>query len=205
MMKAPTELELNRLTHMYDANYARQYYLRTRKLKGRNKGSGESENARQQRSALKKADPNWRDPRTGKSMDQIMKEARAKARTRITEQVGHLEDRLKKIEAKIKEKEREAASEDRKGKAKKERARKEAEKPKTAAEKAEAARENEKYRDKHKQELKSKSKKDKSSTPDKPSEDKKSSGGGVAIAELKTLATKVKGKIAVAKQKLAAL
>lgn len=144
-----------------------------------------------------------KDPRTGKSMDQIHKDARAKQRTELKGQIDRLTDRLNKLEALIRKKESEEASEDRKSKAKSERAAKERDKPKSAAEKAEAARENKKYRDKNQQKLKSK---DSSSGggDSKTSSDSKSSGEK-SVSELRSLATKVKGQVAVAKAKLAAL
>ena len=253
-MKTPTEFDLQRLMHAYDPAYAREYYLRTRKLKGRDKAVPEPSAPSRRRASTPDAKPatttvkpanngfvvvnketgkrqvmglqsdgsflnedgsitsakdykkvkNWRDPRTGKSMEQIHKEARAKQRKELGERIGRLEQALKKLEDKIAKKIREEKAEDREGKAKKERARKEAEKPKTAAEKAEAARENEKYRKKNQQKLKNKSNDDKDST-DKSSTDSGGSGGGSSVSELKSLATKVKGKIQVAKQKLAAL
>jgi len=187
-VRPPTEFELNQLQHAapgYDPAKAHEYYLRTRKLKGRQRGSSD-------------------DPRTGKTRVQIARDARARQRQELSQRIANLEDKLQKLEKLIAKRERDEASEDRKSKARKERAAKERDKPKSAAEKAEAARENKKYRDKHKQELKSKAKKDSG----------KLSGGGSSKGasekkrstdELKSLATKVRGQLAVAKQKLAAL
>jgi hypothetical protein len=205
-MKTPTEFELKQLAHFYDPVKAHDYYIKNRDLKGRKKGTHTYEDG----STVSAAENERRkitartgiDPRTGKTRQQIAREARVKLRKKITEQVGRLEDKLKKIEDKIRELEHKESSEDRKGKAKKERSRKEAEKPKTAAEKAKDARESSKYRDKHKQELKSKAKKDGKSGGGK--KDGKSSGK-VTLEDYKVLATKVKGQIAVAKRKLAAL
>jgi FKBP-type peptidyl-prolyl cis-trans isomerase len=134
-------------------------------------------------------------------MGQIHKEARARQRKELTEQIDRLQARLGKIEALIHKRETEEASEDRKGEAKKERAAKEREKPKSAAEKAEAARENKKYREKHQQEQKSKDSKSGGGSSDK----KKSGLRKRSTDDLKAMRTKVKGQIAVAKQKLAAL
>lgn len=196
-MKPPTELELKHLMGAYDPIKAHEYYVRTRKLKGRKPGQSTSPNTESGRG-------NLQDPRTGKTRGEITKNARAKQKQELQERIGRLSKMLGQLEAKIKEREHAAAREDRKGKAKKERAAKDRDKPKTAAEKAKDAREAEKYRDKHKQELKSKAKKS----------DSKSGGGSKAkgksetqkgIDDLKRIATKVKGQIAVAKQKLAAL
>jgi hypothetical protein len=210
MMKTPTRYQLEySLSHIYDPVKAREYYLRTRELKGRKKakpkmhtyedGSQVTVAENRRRSITAKTGI---DPRTGKTREQIAREARAKARKRLSEQVGRLEDRLKKIEDRIREMERKEDSEDRKSKAKKERSAKERDKPKTAAEKAEDAREAKKYRDKNQQKLKSDRKKDSKSGG---GSSKKGSGQKATVGDLKTLATKVKGQIAVAKQKLAAL
>jgi chromosome segregation ATPase len=208
-MRTPTEYELNQLMHLYDPVKAHEYYLKNRELTGRKKakpkmhtyedGSSVTVAENRRRSITAKTGI---DPRTGKTREQIAKEARAKLRKALSEQIDRLDERLKKLEAKIREMEQKDASENRKGKAKKERAAKEKDKPKSAAEKAKDARENEKYRDKHKQELKSKAKKasNKSGGGKKDSSKKKAT-----VGDYKALATKVKGQIAVAKQKLAAL
>ena len=188
-MKAPTEYELEQLMHgVYDPVKARAYYLRTRKLKGRKKGSS-----------------NNQDPRL-RSRAQKKKDARVKQRKQLADAIQNLERNLRKLEAKIQKMERAEKSENRKGKAKKERAAKEKDKPKSAAEKAQAARENEKYRKKNQGVLKTKAKKTNA----------KKSGGGSSkgktnaskkrsVSELKSLATRVRGQIAIAKTKLAAL
>lgn len=193
-MRTPTDLERESLTHVYDPQKAHEYYLKNRELKGRKPGQGDMSGGLRTGASS--------DPRTGKTRDQIAKAARTKQRKEMAAQIKGLEERLNKLEALIKKREQEESSTDRKSKAKKERAAKEKDKPKTAAEKAEAARENEKYRDKHKQELKNKSKKDGSGggKKGKDSKTKKHS-----VSELKSLVTKVKGQLAVAKQKLAAL
>jgi len=108
---------------------------------------------------------------------------RAQQKKELQGQIQSLSKKLPKLDALIREKERRAASENLKSKARKERAAKR-EKPKTAAKKAEAARE-----------LKHKAKQDTSV----------SGGDKQGIHELKALATRVRGQIAVAKQKLAAL
>jgi len=178
-MLTPTEFELQ---HVYDPVAAREYYLRTRKLKGRQPGAGD-------------------DPRTGLTRGQIASNAKTRQRKELAARIQSLSKKLDRLEAKIREMESKAKSEDRKGEAKKERAAKEADKPKTAAEKAEAARESEKYRDKNKQKLKNQAKQ--ASSKSGGGSSKKS--GTKTVTDFKALATKVKGQIAVAKQKLAAL
>lgn len=191
-MKAPTEFQLQHMP-VYDPVKAHTYYEEHKKLKGRKKGLTKAANAvARARSA---------DPRTGKTKQQIAKDARTKQRKELAVQIQGMEQRLNKLEALIQKRQREEASEDRKGKAKKERAKKDADKPKSAAEKAKSARENKKYRDKNQQKLNSAAKKS-GGKADASSEKPKSKH---SVSDLKALATKVKGQIAVAKQKLAAL
>jgi len=164
--------------HMYDPEYARQYYLRTRKLKGRKKGAGKTSASTglarndRTRSALKTKKPSA---------------VRARQRQALAARIKTLETKLHKLEAKIRKREQD----DRESK-------KESEKPATAAEKREKAKDSKKYRDKHKQELANKA--EKKSDGKKGSKESKTS-----TEDLKKLATKVKGQIAVAKQRLAAL
>jgi hypothetical protein len=197
-MQTPTEFELQHiLGTLYDPVKAHEYYERHKKLKGRKAGQADASAKR----AVARARAGS-DPRSGKSKEQIHKNARAKQRMELTVQIQGMERRLNKLEALIKKRSHEEASEDRKGKAKKERAAKEADKPKTAAEKAEAARDSKKNRDKHQQREKSRDKKDDKKSDKK--DDKKKSGKHT-VAELKVKVAEVKGKIQAAKQKLAAL
>jgi hypothetical protein len=198
-MRAPTEFELQHLlgdfARAYDPVKAHEYYERTKKLKGRRRGSSQPTSNGQR--------PSGQDPRTGLTREKIAQNAKAKQRKELAARIQSLEGKLRKLEAKIREMEHEEASEDRRGKAKQERAAKEREKPKTAAEKAEAARESEKYREKHQQELKTKAKE--ASDKSGGGSSKKSGSKTETVSQLRSLATKVKGQIAVAKQKLAAL
>lgn len=186
-MLTPTEHEMSQLAHLYDPSKAHDYYLRTRKLKGRRAGLGKQavgfERANAQRSEA----------------------AKPKQRKELAQRIQNLEKKLKQLEALIRKKEHEEASENRKSKAKKERAAKEATKPKTAAEKAEAARDAKKFRDKNQQKLDTKAKNANNKSGGGSSPDNKSESKTASVSELKALATKVKGRIAVAKQKLAAL
>lgn len=195
-MRTPTDLERESLAHVYDPQKAHEYYLKMRELKGRKPGHSDDMSGGLRKGASS-------DPRTGMTRDLIAKNAKAKQRKELTEQIQGLQERLNKLEALIKKRTQEEASENRKSKAKKERAAKEKDKPKSAAEKADAARENEKYRDKHKQKLKGKDKKDGSGGGDKKGKDSKTKKH--SVSELKSMVTKAKGQIAVAKQKLAAL
>lgn len=209
-MKTPNEYELQHmLQHMqaYDPTKAHQYYEKHKKLKGRKRGRGDDSGgiltvaANRALSGLEKG-PRGPDPRKGKSKVEIHKNARARQRKELADQIQGMQGRLTKLEGLLKKREHEEASEDRKGKAKKERAAKEVDKPKTAAEKAEAARESRKNRDKHQQREKSRDKTDDKS--DQKKDDKKKSGKHTA-SEIKVKIKEVKGKIQAAKQKLAAL
>lgn len=208
-MHTPTEFELEQLLgHAlnYDPVKAHEYYLRTRKLKGRKPGSSD-QLVGDRAPTIKKTSskkPSGKDPRTGKSRQEIELNARAKARKELKERIDRLSEKLHVLESVIRKKEHEEDSENRKSKAKSERAAKERDKPKSAAEKAEAARDSKKYRDKNQQKLESKSEKSESGGG--------GSGATVAkatrpqqISDLKALHTKVKGQIAVAKQKLSSL
>lgn len=110
----------------------------------------------------------------------------ASQRHELATRITSLSKKLIKLEAKIREMETTAPSENRKVKAKKERSAKEKDNPKTAVEKAKA-----------RKELTHNAKEASNQSGD----DKKAA----SISELKALATKVKGQIAIAKQKLAAL
>lgn len=190
-MRTPTEYDIQQLLHAaigYDPAKAHEYYLRTRKLKGRRTGAGE------QPAGFAKANAKRHDS------------AKAKQKQELAARIQSLSKKLSQLEAKIREMEHKAASEDRKGKAKKERAAKEKDKPKTVAEKRKAARESAKFRDKHKQQLKTKAKEASSKAGGGGSSGKKKAGSKKhSLSDLKALATKVRGQIAVAKQKLAAL
>jgi hypothetical protein len=188
-MLTPTETDLQHLMAGYDPVKAHEYYELHKKLKGRQPGSGE------QPAGFAKANA------------QRHEGAKAKQKRELAARIKSLSAKLSALEAKIREMEHKEASENRKSKAKKERSAKEKDKPKTAAEKAKAARDAEKYRDKHKQEIKTKAKEaSNTSGGGSSSKDKKKSGSkSASLSDLKALATKVRGQIAVAKQKLAAL
>lgn len=204
-MRTPMEYEVKELFHYaigYDPVAAKKYYEEHKHLKGRRKAAPR----------IMEDDPRWNpktmgnhrgslDPRTGKTREQIAKDARTHQRKELSARIQSLSKKLGKLEALIKEKEAEERKTSSKSKAKKERAAKEKDKPKTAAEKAKAARDSEKYRKEHQQELKSKDKQSDSGSGSK----KKASGSKSSVSELRSLATKVRGQIAVAKQKLAAL
>jgi hypothetical protein len=198
-MKTPTETQLEAtLQHLYDPQQAHEYYMRTRELKGRRPGNGVTKptGGTRTRSVA---------PRTGRTREQIAKSAKAQQRKELKAQIDATQERLNKLEALIKKRITEEKADNRKGKAKKERAAKDAQKPATAAEKAKQAREAAKYRDKHKQQLKTKAKAKDAKTSGGSSAKKGSVNKKHSVDELQTLAKKVRGQLALAKQKLAAL
>lgn len=198
-MKTPTEFQLDRLMHAYDPSKAHDYYEKHKKLKGRQSAAAQISLIPTKPVVASK------DPRAGKTKAEISKQARATQRKKLSASIQGLEQRLHKLEAMITKRLHEEASEDRKGKAKKERSAKESAKPATAAEKAKQARENKKYQDKNQQKIKSQAKKNSDSSSGDSSSSKTASTSKHSASELQSLATKVKGQISVAKQKLAAL
>lgn len=184
-MKTPTEYDIERLMHFaaYDPAKAHQYYEKHKRLKGRKRGTAQ-ENRKSRHVSH-----------------------RNQQKKKLAEAIQSLETKLHKLEATIRQKEHAEASENRKAKAKKERAAKENTKPKSAAEKAKAARANEKFRKKNQGVLKSKAKRNAAKSGGGSSTGKTGSASSSkhAVTELKSLATRVKGQIAIAKVKLAAL
>lgn len=208
-MKTPNDFQL---THMYQRIYdpikAHEYYMRTRHLKGRRKGqtpppANPKQGAKPQ--ALKPKLPQAQ--RTKGILS-----PREQQKIELKRHINVLENKLNQLEVLIQRKEavlkrdqllaKQRANQNQTGKAKG---------PKTAAQKAKAARQTKLYQQAHKQQLKSKAQAKKAagggtggsktkSAGNQPKPDSKKS-----IAELKALATKVRGLIAVAKTKLAAL
>jgi hypothetical protein len=121
----------------YDPRKAHEYYLRTRKLKGRKSGTAVADF----RSGDGKSSytVKLRDGKTAKLNEQQLAEQRLYAEARVQS----IQKKLVELNKALKEKMAEA----RKAEA-------EANKPKTAAEKAKAARDAKKYRDKNQQKLK---------------------------------------------------
>jgi len=186
-MLTPTEFELQHLITGYDPAQAHAYYELHKQLKGR-RPAAETPPAEAAKST----------------------EIRKKTATRNDAliRVQSLELKLQKLDTLIQQKLHKEASENRKSKAKAERAAKEKDKPASAAEKAEAARESKTFRAKHQQELKTKSSNGSSggdSTGDSTDKGDETVSESSSVAELKALSTKIKGRLAVAKQNLAAL
>jgi len=184
MVKVPINTELWHLAPGYDPVKAHDYYEKHKQLKGRHKGSTKPPSIRTSRQSFDKT----------------------KQKIALQNSIQNLEAKLGRLEALIRKKEAILREDQARAKVK---ARKPKDKPATAADKAQQARDNKKYRDKHKQQLKTKAKQ----APSKSGGGSSQSSAGaksqkpsdMSIANLKALATKVKGQLAVAKQKLAAL
>ncbi len=165
-MILPDGTELMHGESVYDPVKAREYYLRTRELKGRKKGTGKFPVSKSS-TAKPPSGPRARNVvgsgsvsvtlngKTYKLSPKQLKEQRAYAGVRvkkINEKIRTLERTLKVKLAEAKKKEREAK------------------KPDSAAEKREAAKKSEQYRDKNQQKIKNAAKKDaatkKDSKPD---------------------------------------
>lgn len=159
----------------YDPAKAHEYYLRVRKLKGRKKGSDHLSPI-------------------GKPPAHAHAPAREKEKKVIGARITELEGKLKKLEDLIKAKEAVVKRNQ------------QAAKPPTAADKNKKAREAKKFRKKHKQQLQTKAKQAaKSGGGSSKGTSAKSKTKGGSIKELKALATKIKGQIAIAKTNLRAL
>jgi hypothetical protein len=195
-MLTPTEFELQQLAHraidasgrpVYDPVKAHQYYEQHKHLKGRRRGA---------------TPPPPAPRRTG-----TPSLARARQKAALQASVTTLSNKLQLLENLIRTKEAVLRRDQSiaKSKAKKERGAKEKNKPKTAAEKAQAARDAKKYRQQHQQALKTKAKQANKSGGSSSSKKTSDTPREMPIKELKALATKVRGQLAIAKQKLAAL
>lgn len=185
-MRTPTDLERDRLMHVYDPAKAHEYYMRVRKLKGRHKGSGQPP------------------PRRVAGQHNTPK---AKQKQELQAHITSLQKKFNELNKLIQIKEaaltRSQASA--KSNANKNAKAKAKNKPKTAAEKAKAARDAKKFRSKHRQSLKAKAKQASNKSGGGSSKKTAANPKKASIADLKALATKVRGQLAVAKQKLAAL
>src|SRR4051812_21498510 len=116
-MRVPPKIELDRVLHAtlgYDPAEAPAYYERTKKIKGRRRGSSIETHTERRRGSSA-------DPRTGKKQVEIVRNAKALQRKELVQQIKNLEDRLNRLEAMMKKRAHADASEDRKGKAKQER------------------------------------------------------------------------------------
>lgn len=169
-MKLPDGTVLMHGSAPYDPVKAHEYYLKTRELKGRKKGSA--------------APPPSKVPVKGlgtKPKKPTNPQELARQRQYAAKRVAEIKSKLADLNARLKKAMADAKEAEAKSK-----------KPPTAAEKAKAARDAEKYRDKHKSELKAKGKKAaaKESASDKPKHD--------SVESLKKTISEVKGRLAAA-------
>jgi|RhiMetStandDraft_4_1073278.scaffolds.fasta_scaffold02163_5 hypothetical protein len=234
-MQTPTYLDLQLwLKHEYDPVKAREYYLRTRKLKGRKKKRQQVSNLhrrlpaktlptqskltaaqkafmKRQKAVQKAAEQAKLEQQQAAEKARIEKQkaVRSKLRKDLSAKIQDLEGKLKKLENLIAAKERKEKSQSRKAQSRERLAAREAAKPPTAAEKSQAARESAQYRDRNQQKIQAAGNRITSVGGNRIT-----SAAAVSaptskkvqdVEHLKALATKVKGEINVAKQKLAAL
>lgn len=191
-MKLPDGTVLMHGADPYDPVKAHDYYIRTRKLKGRKKGSAPP------LSGKTAGSPSFTVDLGGGKVRMTSKELKAQ-QAYAAERVKEIKDKIAKLHELLKEKMKNAEKADRKHK--------EALKPDTAAEKADKARESKKYRDKHKQELKTKAKEAASksggssqgnSGGSSDSGSSKGSKGQSEVARLKSSIKKAQAKLTVA-------
>lgn len=145
-MKLPDGTILMHGKTPYDPVKAHEYYLRTRKLKGRKKGQEELSPFEKRRSLGKKADSftvRLREGGTAKLTPQQLAEQKVYAAKRVAD----IKKKLTELNSLLKKKMAEARKSE-----------SESKKPPTAAEKAKANREAKQYRSKHQQELANKGK-----------------------------------------------
>lgn len=140
--------DLAELSHEYDPVKRHEYYLRNRKLKGRKKGSG---------TLVRPVVEAAREGLKGVKLRGAKPKGKSKARADAAARVAVLEHKIDKLKKELKKRLAEANDSAKESKPKKP----------TAADKADKARDSAKYRDKHKQELKTKAKKA-AAKPDKP-------------------------------------
>lgn len=199
-MELPTGETIMHAGKPYDPRKAHEYYLRTRKLKGRKQGRGDGGVADAIGKALDSVATNGQAPKPKAGV-------RARQKAQLSARIRDLEGKLHKLEALIKKKEAAAEQSARKTKARKNRAAKEAAKPDTAAEKAKKAKAAKQFRSKHKQSLAAKAKAaaKKSGGSSKSTPATEAKPGEMSVKELKKVATRVRGQLTVAKAKLRAL
>ena len=157
------------MARKYDPVKAHEYYMRTRKLKGRKAAASVADTLR----------TSGEKPPTSNSA-QLQRQRQVAAA-----QVANLRKKLAELNRALKERMAEARK-----------SAKEAAKPDTAAEKAEKARDAKKYRDKNEQKLKTKAAAKRSQSGGGSSKsDSKSSGGKDSVEELKATISKVEDSL----------
>jgi hypothetical protein len=140
-MKLPDGTILMHANAPYDPRKAHEYYLRTRKLKGRKPGAAQP--TAPSTGGAKVIPIRKKHTQVEQLTPQQLNEQRQYAAARVQQ----IQEKLSKLNAALKKKMAEAKKAEAKAK-----------KPPTAAEKAKAARESKKYRSKHKQAIATKAK-----------------------------------------------
>jgi hypothetical protein len=168
----------------YDPVKAHEYYVRTRQLKGREKGRSSPVG----RSSISRS-PTFT-VKTSRGKVRLTGQQLAEQRAYAAKRVNNIKNRLSELNVKLRK--AMAAAETKKDKIKRE-----AKKAPTATEKSKAARESEKYREKHKTKLATKRK----ATSGKTSAKSKSEPDPVAALEHKIDQVKTRLTAAVAKQR----
>lgn len=168
-MRLPDGTILMHAKMPYDPAKAHAYYLKTRRLQGRQRGAIPPAKSSHLKLVKPTFDVKVREGITVKLTSEQLKEQKAHADARVQS----IKKKLGKLNAELKKRLAEARQAERESK-----------KPDTAAEKSKAARDSAQYRDKHKQELKNKGKKtasgstsDSKSKPDSVAELKKTIAG----------------------------
>lgn len=205
-MKPPTDFQISQLAHFYDPAKAHEYYMRIRKLKGRKKGS---------------APPPPTNPAQGQKVLPPHRKAkgaktpREQQKVKLKSHIDALQTRLVRLEKLIKQKEATLAKDQVLNKSKANQNKKAKSKLSATQKSAHKKQQSKQYQQTHKQQLKLKAQQRNAATGGaagtKGAKGTKAKAGATkpdakkSIAELKALATKVKGLIAVAQAKLAAL
>ena len=201
-MKQPTDFQLSQLAHIYDPIKAHEYYVRKRHLKGRRKGSAPSPPGQVPAQGQKVLPPH----RKAKGS----KTPREQQKVKLKAHIDALQARLVKLEKLIKQKEATLAKDQLLNKGKAKQNQKGKAKLSAAQKSAHKKQQSKQYQQTHKQQLKLKAQQKKAAGGGGSTKGAKAKGAHKpdekkSIAELKALATKVRGLIAVANSKLAAL
>lgn len=175
------------LARVYDPVKAHEYYLRTRKLKGRKKGRAEQPVGGRVGSVVKTAlaGPRAKQPVRNNPQLQRQRQQAAARVTTLRKKLAELQTRLKEKEAAA----REAEAKEKKGP--------------TSSEKREAAERSKDWRAKNQQKVKQQEKQRAAKEKDQPATEKKSGGGEDSVEGIRTAITRVKAALdkAVARQR----
>ena len=188
-MRLSDDPAITHIGQLYDPLKAHEYYLRTRKLKGRKKGGAEAaKSVLGRRGAVSVS--------RGKQVNVAVR------KKKLDSQIQDLSERLSKLNAELKK--RMAAAKE--GEAKSRKAAKEAAKPDTAAEKTKSAKRSKEWRAKNQQKVKNAAKE--RAAKEKPAskaDEKTKAGDSESVKALKVTISKVKDALTAAKARRRAL